>query len=370
MTKYCHIHKNSRWDFLPWQTINTRVILIQKKIFEASRRYNLEMLSKAQNYLINSNEAKLIAINIILYKVNEYYKFYNNEKYSYTDTDKFYILRNLFNEKEDLKIKAKFIIEKVKEYIIYLCLQPEWKARLINYTENTKLKDNKIKFEKNTQINCISANKFLKFNLLKKNLTKTPYINQYLKYWVRNRFLLNSSCPIFKDLIYLLKQIYISQGYWSYIKLMKYSYLFSSKNFCYLSRQNLYPIKLIKLFEFNYSKQDYIIKKFLNKVKLKFYKKDNINRLRLYKNFNWLLIIKIIIKKLHKHYCLYKKLLNSLYVKSITIEINHLLLYLKLNQDYYLVKNFRSYIIVNLYNLLSKKITLQFLFLYLFKINR
>lgn len=371
MTRYCHINQNAKWEFFPWQKINTRIILIQRKIFEASSQYNLKMLSQAQNYLVNSNEVKLVAIDTILFRINKYYKFHNNEKYSYTDDDKFYILRNLFNEKEHLKTKIKFIIEKIKEYIIYLCIQPEWKARFINYLKYTKQKKNKIsqdKYYQNINIDSISKEKFSRFNIFEKNLNRVPYINEYINYWMKNKFFLNSNFYIFKDLAYLFKTIDRFQQYWSYIKLMKSSYLFLNTN--YLLKPKIYFTRLIKLLKFNSSKNDDILKKFFNTLKLTFYQKDNINRLKLNKSFNWLLIIQIIIQNLQRYYCLYKELLNSIYFKLIIIKINHLLLHLKLNQHYYLIKNFHFYINLNLYNLLSKKIILQYLLIYLFKVNR
>nr|YP_009332728.1 group II intron reverse transcriptase maturase protein [Membranoptera weeksiae]AIC36835.1 group II intron reverse transcriptase maturase protein [Membranoptera weeksiae] len=177
---------DTNWNLLPWKKINTRLLVIQHKIYKAAKQYNLIYLYQLQKYLLNSNEAKINAIEHITDKLYFFYKEKKQTKYIISDSKKFHIFKNLYTY--NLSDENYFIIDQIKQYLIYLCIQPEWESKFFfNYTK-----------EKNTEIlndiNNISKyyiyNNFFKYNLrnkylfLKKNLKKiglSKYIQKNLK---------------------------------------------------------------------------------------------------------------------------------------------------------------------------------------------
>ena len=246
MINACHINQESKWEYLPWQTINGRVVLIQKKIFEASKQYNLELLHNAQNFLLNSNEAKLLAIEKIVHNTRKYYKSYSLENYLLEDIDKFYLFKYLFNNKSLLKTKLKFLAEKVKEYLIFLCLESEWEARLEPLANE---------YIKTKEINCISYNiniENVNWNQILYKNQCLPYIYNHILYWLKNRFIIDNKYYSFKYLVNLLLQIYNLGIEWSKIKLIKWQYFCSV--WCDLTINNqrkIFYLIIVKIFRTN-----------------------------------------------------------------------------------------------------------------------
>ena len=357
-----YIHIESDWQNLPWQHINGRIALIQKKIFEASRQYNLEVLYRIQNYLLNSNEARLFAINKIMSGTNRYYKIYNHENYCYEDIDKFYLFKYLFNYNPILKVNLKFILEQIKEYLIYLCIEPEWKARLYPL----KIKDINRKYYK-----LVSLKMFLDHLNWNKIICYTkyiPYISKHIYYWLNNKFFVKDQYCVLTYLPNLLLTVYDLETKWHKIKLSKWNYLCTELNEKYI-KTRFYFIFITIIKNHLFSFYDYL-NNIIIEIKTKFYNKNYFNRSKLNNQLKWVDIIHITTFILQTKLYAKIQLLNYLYIINIINTINLLLSCLKIYQNYHHMTYLLNYYTFNLFNMLYKKITLSCLYQYSFKVSR
>nr|YP_010196343.1 hypothetical protein LKZ37_pgp125 [Gracilaria cearensis]UAD83740.1 hypothetical protein [Gracilaria cearensis] len=130
MTIYI-LDKKTKWKCLPWDQIEQRVFVLKHKIYQASKICDKNLIYKAQNNLVNSNEAKIMAIQYICTSIKDTYINWNKENYNILDVHKAHIFCLLFGRKQLNKIYASFqtVIEKIEQYIIYLCLESEWNAK-------------------------------------------------------------------------------------------------------------------------------------------------------------------------------------------------------------------------------------------------
>lgn len=348
------IDKNSDWQLLPWHKINTRIILLQRKIFEASKECNVKKIIEIQNYLINSHEARLNAVHHITYAIDSYY---NHENYLYNNLDKFNLFKYLFDNSKFMKAKLQLVIERIKEYLIYLCLQAEWQARSVNYP-NKLDKQNNLKVIKNNfqYYNArIHKNNWLQTIT---NLNNLPYINTCINYWIRNHYTFYSIDSDFKYLYNLLIQIYQLKFNWYDIKLKKVSY-----------NNKISSYKLI-----NYSKtiqlNNLINTTCLYQIKAQIYNKDLLNRYRMNKNLSYKTITEMIIKEVNKYYC-YNIISSSLTsIFYVLNQINYLISYLTLGRYRQPINNILYYNQPSLYYTLYRKKISRYLFINLFKIVR
>ena len=271
------INKNSDWQQLPWHKINTRVILLQRKIFEAARQYNVKKITEIQNHLINSHEARLNAVHHITYAISSYY---NSENYLYNNLDKFNLFKYLFDSSKLIKAKLKLVIERIKEYLIYLCLQAEWKARSA-YQMNELNKTNYSKAIKNSFQD--NNTKVYKNNWLQKinHLNNLPYINTCINYWVKNHYAFYSTDSYFNYLYYLLIQIYQLKFNWYILKLKKVSYYHNIDSYKCINCYNTTQIN------------KHSSKTCLYQIRNQIYKKDLFNRYRTSKNLSYKKIIEM-----------------------------------------------------------------------------
>nr|YP_010199171.1 hypothetical protein LK225_pgp125 [Crassiphycus usneoides]UAD88620.1 hypothetical protein [Crassiphycus usneoides] len=130
MTSYV-LDEKTKWKYLPWDQINQRVALLKYKIYKASKICDKNLIYKAQNNLVNSNEAKIMAIQYICKSIKDSYINWHKENYRISDINKTHIFRLLFDDQRSYKIYPSFqcTIEKIEQYIIYLCLQSEWSVK-------------------------------------------------------------------------------------------------------------------------------------------------------------------------------------------------------------------------------------------------
>ena len=373
--KSYHLSQISSWNSLPWKQIDTRIILIQRKIFEAAREYNQYKVHKIQNYLLNCNESKLIAINNIINSIHNYYNFNNSDKYYCTNEDKFIIFKNIFSESfnnEYLNNRINLIIEKVKEYIIYLCIEPEWKARYEPFLRKNLncIKNNYISI--NLYKNIYKQN-FALFNIINR-LKSLPYINNTIYYWLYNKYHLYK--PNTSLLFIVLKKISLIGLEWSQIKNFKlnnsinYKESFNFKEKLFYTISNLHCINEDVYFLNILYIDKYLLSQILFNIRKKLYKKDYINRLRFNHSLNSINIIKIFIEELQKIYIFYIHLIFKTQFKKIIQLINQLL---SINKQYlYKQNNLKklNHTEYQLYQFIYKKTVSSFLNKYLIKINR
>jgi len=119
---------NTNWNSLPWQKIYNKILIIQAKIYQVTKKYNINDKRKLQKYLINSTEIKIFCIENIIKKLYLYYNYKKSHKYYLTDKNKFYIFKVLFNKHTHEKYK--YIIKVIKNFLFFLCINPELKAKI------------------------------------------------------------------------------------------------------------------------------------------------------------------------------------------------------------------------------------------------
>jgi len=213
--------------------------------------------------LINSQEAKLNAVHHITYAINSYY---NHENYLYNNLDKFNLFKYLFDNSKLIKAKLQLVIERIKEYLIYLCLQAEWQARLANQLNQIN-KQNEYQYYDTRR----SDNRWLqKIN----RLNHLPYINTCIDYWIKNYYILYSTHSHFKYLYNLLIQVDQLKFKWYSMKLAKFS-----------CNNNMNSYKLVSCS--NFIKRNKSTSKIcLYQIKDQIYKKDLLNRYKINKNLS------------------------------------------------------------------------------------
>nr|YP_009511235.1 hypothetical protein [Gracilariopsis longissima]AXI97112.1 hypothetical protein [Gracilariopsis longissima]UAD89028.1 hypothetical protein [Gracilariopsis longissima] len=190
------LNQKTQWKNLPWSQIKQRVFVLQNKIYLASQTCNKNSVYQAQNHLMNSNEAKLIAIQQVFDSIKKSYINLNQENYLIKDIHKIYILNSLFKTKCLCK-SYKFLqalLEKVKQYLIYLCLGSEWNARFKSTFEVSIYHHISYGLQEKNVISCyknciLNANNFIYTNYIDSKYINISYLKQKIEslpYFVSN----------------------------------------------------------------------------------------------------------------------------------------------------------------------------------------
>nr|YP_010903651.1 hypothetical protein REP92_pgp124 [Hypnea wynnei]WCH56503.1 hypothetical protein [Hypnea wynnei] len=204
------------WKSLPWIKISQRIFILQEKVYKFSKQCDQHTVHKLQGHIINSSDIKLFIIEKIINNVNQYYCKYKKEKYKVKDIEKFCIYKNFFHIQKHKK-SIKIILEYIKQYLVYVCIKPEWEARfepmykfklnilnkscfiyrtskfLSNYSKNTqKVYNMSLYINKNT--------KYLFVSYFIKRIQSLPCIRYYINYWLSYQSI-NNSLNL-KDLYY------------------------------------------------------------------------------------------------------------------------------------------------------------------------
>nr|QJH88265.1 hypothetical protein [Pterocladia lucida] len=321
------------WEYLPWKQINERIFILQDKIHKASKECNQKDLRYYQSILINSIEVKLQAIEYIDKLIQKYYLEHNYKRYRLYNVDKHKILLSLLGK---IKSNKKYLIDKIKQYIIYVSIKSDWEAKLepcilsqsiksINKPLKLCIKqnNNSISFNLLTFSSCI---KHINMKYLILKMQSLLHINSSIKEWVGTRSILE---PLNLNYMYQYSSDYYSlYRYINYIILNGIEWFHLTKVFNYINehkkilecklyifKMNIYifshstkyvenllidyiflsnAISLIiksKKVNFSYSKyinkhQIFLIKSYIKRVKLDLYHKDTLGRLRSNKHLN------------------------------------------------------------------------------------
>nr|YP_009392664.1 hypothetical protein [Bostrychia tenella]ARW61226.1 hypothetical protein [Bostrychia tenella] len=165
--------------------------MIQKQIYSAAKSYNLVYMYRLQEYLLNSNEAKIVSIKQVLKETYKYYYNCKTENYK-----KFVIFKFLFNIKFFKTEIDSIIVEQVKQHLVHLCIEPECKSKFTKQLYKN-LNANKFNlFIKNNldELNFIQQykrNKYLLTKILASKLRLHKYILQSIKNWFYKNYLIN-----------------------------------------------------------------------------------------------------------------------------------------------------------------------------------
>ncbi|MGI9215341.1 MAG: reverse transcriptase N-terminal domain-containing protein [Gammaproteobacteria bacterium] len=132
---------HTKWDDLNWAKIEDTIFIMQKQIYAAKKSNNIEKLRNIQNLLINSHEAKLLAVNKVT-KVGTwkntssvYYKLPINDEDRYVLADQLVIdgtvspLRRIYTssikKSEIIQLGIATIFDKCKQLLVKLAIEPE-----------------------------------------------------------------------------------------------------------------------------------------------------------------------------------------------------------------------------------------------------
>nr|QCI06120.1 hypothetical protein [Dicranema revolutum] len=297
------------WQSLPWQKISQRIFILQERMYKLSKQCNQYYVYKIQDYILNCSDAKLLAIQVISNSLNQYYVNNDKEKYQVHHIDKLYIYKYFYHDTACSQ-KYKIIIEYIKQYLVYLSINPEWKARLepvykFNASDNTSchfIYRISNFFSKNysykSSLQCINplstylSNKYINLNYLLKRMCALPSISLYIQYWLHNQYfleplqrkicILNSTNKyMINSLVQLLYHIIYNGIEWYSIMIFQYDInsMHIFKNLYLASNIN----NVLKL----YINSNYLQSKitYLKKVKY-IYKEINLYHLNSFCNYN------------------------------------------------------------------------------------
>nr|YP_009397420.1 hypothetical protein [Dasyclonium flaccidum]ARW66606.1 hypothetical protein [Dasyclonium flaccidum] len=319
--------------------------MIQKQIYLSARRYQLNYAYKLQNYLLNCHEAKIMSISKILEETYKYYNLYNKERYLTRNHSKLFLFKFLFNFKFCNINETINITENIKQNIVFLCLNPEWKAKLSQ-------RMNKVFFNQflNLRINIKDSitNKSLKYfniNRVLLKLKSNNYINKSIKNW------LSMNCCIDLNKIYDLSYAIFIQ---------------KNKSGTFTNFNNLYLLLLnIALIDFHWyyfylSKQILVINKAILKCLY-----SQVKLTQFINNYYFIYLIKHF---LYSRYYSKLKIISSINKNYILLNIN------KLIKEYYndysdhisiIINEFVNEVInIKLYYWLRKQYKADFYFIY------
>lgn len=289
-----NLNKNTFWSSLPWQKIYTKILAVQRKIYVAAKCYNLDKVYKLQKYLLNSNESKIFSIKYIIENIYIFSFLKYKKKFFISNKEKLEIFQNIYNSKKIFSHNFNFLINQVKQHLIYLSIETEYLAKFVcNYDCYKKVLKNNL------------SNFFNYFYYKSNNVIKKIKVSEYLEK-IDNRKYFCINC------IYtFIKSIYFSKLYW-YLHYQNVLKLGNKRN-----RIDIFQI-LINLKNYNHFKliQNSLLYNKLNKfINIK----DNFVFATKNKKLFYLAVNKIIFYKLKKRYNnnLYKYsyfVLNSKYI--------------------------------------------------------
>jgi RNA-directed DNA polymerase len=133
------------WNNIEWHNVRKRIIRYQTRIFKASKENNLRKVKSLQRFVINSLDAKLLAVKMVTTE-NKGSKTAGIDKITYlSNKEKSLLVSKLRIDGKANPIMRTFIPkpgksemrplgiptleDRAKQYIILLALEPEWEAR-------------------------------------------------------------------------------------------------------------------------------------------------------------------------------------------------------------------------------------------------
>ncbi len=118
-----------------WQKIELRLLMITKQLYCAAKKNNLIYINYLQNYLVNCVETKILLIKKVIFHFLYHCDCTKQMKFYLKHIDQINLLLYLSNNKLTLCKVSKLVVQKVKEYLLYIVTQPIWHARLsVNFT--------------------------------------------------------------------------------------------------------------------------------------------------------------------------------------------------------------------------------------------
>nr|YP_009395362.1 hypothetical protein [Polysiphonia infestans]ARW64342.1 hypothetical protein [Polysiphonia infestans] len=306
--------------------------MLINQIFIETKKHNLNLVYRLQNYILNSDELKLFVLNKIMPKL--YILFYINKKKNFN-------LDILENEKINNKDYIT-LIELVRQNLIYICTKPVFKARSIQSLRNynnlfipiRKLTESKYYYYlsnkyitkkimlpayiKNTIIHLLDSISYLDLSKLYKSKHNTNSDRYNSLSYLKNFDNINFS-------IQIIDQIYLTDSSWYKFNSMK------NRNRKEDFRKHLKSEKSEISYLIEYFKHYFKRKFLISKSRISYYLSTNIKKNSLIKKINylyqsWYLLIDEFISEfmVNKFNLLINKILNLLIKKNKLYPANYI----------------------------------------------
>lgn len=212
-------NNNIVWNNIKWHKVNKRIIRYQTRIFKASKENNLRKVKSLQKFVINSLDAKLLAVKRVTTE-NKVSKTAGIDKITYiSNKEKSLFVSNLRIDGKANPTMRTFIPksakyemrplgistlkDRAKQYLVLLALEPEWEAKfeansyglrpgrschdaVSAILEHLKLGINKPNFKKyvlNANIKDLFYN--IDHNYLLEKLNTLPEIRTQVHFWLK-----------------------------------------------------------------------------------------------------------------------------------------------------------------------------------------
>nr|YP_009488787.1 hypothetical protein Grafi_p219 [Grateloupia filicina]AWD77283.1 hypothetical protein Grafi_p219 [Grateloupia filicina] len=203
--KTFQLNCSADWKYLPWNQIKERIFILQAQIYEASKSCNNSLVCKTQNILVNSNEAKLLAIEEVFQSLSSKSLYHNQDYYKLNDKDKYLIFNSLFKQQK-LCLNVLVLREKIKQYLMCFCLQPEWEARFepglqysVNMLTSYLFQEKLFRFLNYTltlsqswfriSFNCHINNKYMNPKYIIQKFQLSNYLEHCLEFWLNSNYI-------------------------------------------------------------------------------------------------------------------------------------------------------------------------------------
>ena len=266
------------WNTTFLHKVYLNILNFQKRIYKASKICNTSQIHSLQKQLLSRYDIKVLAINHTLINVEQYYCIYKKIQYIFTKEQKSLFLKKLLNKnifflKQSTACNiTQLIEEKIKQYITYLILKPEWLPRLeLMFNFDRDIVQKIILFFKHNirhkiQSVCMAGGptstycKYIDQDYLIDKLNTLPDIRIKIKNWLAMQHFIEHR-SIYRS--FYVKHIEWHDHLWKLLQRISYTgmewYIYSKThlNYCFIDNLILYNIKGY-IYYFTYYQVEYI----------------------------------------------------------------------------------------------------------------
>nr|ARW63707.1 hypothetical protein [Chondria sp. (in: red algae)] len=167
--------------------------MLQKQIYHFTKKHNLRYVNYVQRYVINSNEAKMLAIKKTLDIISIYHFGSKSRKLIISTIQNLYILRLLFKDQLLNSKTMTTIIEITKQNLIHLLLEPCHKAKTKkDIHQQLHVMSNSMYLMSSyitKQIELIRVNRNIYINITMSRLQLPQYFSKLIISWLHSDYM-------------------------------------------------------------------------------------------------------------------------------------------------------------------------------------
>lgn len=363
-----------------WVKIKKIVLSFQQKIYKASRKCDIHQVHVLQSVLLHAKSTRLLATQIIIKQLEKQYWLCARKKSIISSVYKLMFLGQLLRKNELHKKNSIFFVisEKIKQYVVFLVLRPEWHNKLEFFLrmESGKVYSQEIKTRlssfftdyssirsyKNCSINfeSITTAKYVDKKYLIHKLSTFTYIEDSIINWLNNQFFFESPYATKNIIMYGLNNSDYDQ-LWILIQRIIYSgmewYLYTHLKLEQLHKKVIFFIKKNTFFliwnRLFCSYLGFYIANFIKSIGLNTRYKDyteikfSINRITIVDE-------SIIFKYIHRKHYIFSLELNDSCIKQLLQKIRFMLYHKNIANKWRTNKYSSREILCEIHKMLSK----------------